>query len=284
MKIFTSAQELNYELKNTALAGLKLGFVPTMGALHSGHISLIKKSKEQTDLTICSIFVNPTQFNEVLDFAQYPRTNPEDISILESNSCDILFMPSVEEMYPDKTYESINFDVGNLNKILEGNHRPGHFNGVAAVVKRLLDLVQPSVMYLGQKDFQQVLVLKKLIKDFEIPVNIVVCETLREADGLAMSSRNRLLTIEERKEAPFIFSQLNKAKEEVIKGGKSYDEIREEVITTFKAHSLFTLEYIDICSAVDLSPVKENMNNHSLVICIAARLGTVRLIDNVLVP
>ena len=210
MQLFSKITEIKEFLSFQKKNSLKIGFVPTMGALHEGHISLLEKAKKENDICVCSIFVNPIQFNNNEDLKKYPRNIESDILYLKSVGCDVLFLPSEEEMYPepDKTI----YDFNGLDKYMEGTFRPGHFNGVAVVVKKLFDIVEPNKAYFGEKDFQQLSIIKYLTKALELPVTIVPCTTMRENDGLAMSSRNKLLTPEERNIAPIIYQTLNSAK------------------------------------------------------------------------
>ena len=256
-----------------------LGFVPTMGALHVGHISLIDASKKKDTITISSIFVNPTQFNDPKDFKKYPVTLEKDISMLEQAGCDVLFLPSVEEMYPDGFNPKMHYDLGFLETVLEGKFRPGHFQGVCMVVHRLLEIVNPDHLYLGQKDYQQCMVIKKLmeINDLKDKVDIIICPTLREADGLAMSSRNTRLNEVERKNAITIFKCLSMIKEN--------DEHETPVALKKKAQLLlekagFKVDYVEIADAGNLCPVKNWDDKQKLVALVAAFMNEVRLIDN----
>jgi pantoate--beta-alanine ligase len=190
MLLFKTTTALENHLSQCRAAGQTIGFVPTMGALHEGHLSLIRTSKAATDLTVCSIFVNPTQFNDPNDLEKYPRQTDQDIHLLHGVATDILFLPEVEAVYPPDLDTSVNLDFGSLDKLMEGEHRPGHFNGVAQVVKRLLDLVQPDKLFMGQKDYQQFCICNSLITQLQLPVALVRCAIVREASGLAMSSRN----------------------------------------------------------------------------------------------
>jgi pantoate--beta-alanine ligase len=210
MILFKKAADLHKYVDEQRKKGVKIAFVPTMGALHAGHIHLVKKAQQSQTITVCSIFVNPVQFNDPDDFAKYPVTLEKDILLLESVQCDILFLPSVEEIYPTGTTHLSRYDLGNLEKVLEGKYRPGHFQGVCAVVHRLLEIVMPDILYLGQKDYQQCLVIKKLIADAGLDSSIVlsIVPTQRENDGLAMSSRNMRLDSDNRKKAPAIYQSL----------------------------------------------------------------------------
>jgi pantoate--beta-alanine ligase len=243
-----------------------IGFVPTMGALHEGHINIVRKSKAENDVTVASVFVNPTQFNNREDFDKYPISIDADIEMLEKNHCDVLFMPSEKEMYPEGQAFTLDFNPGFLDTVMEGAHRPGHFKGVAQVVKRLLDIVEPDVLYLGQKDFQQYKVIEKMIGDLHLPVQLRMAPTVREADGLAMSSRNRRLTN--------AALQLSSISTEIIKQ-ESLEELKE--IPGCEP------EYFEIADAGSLQLLTNIEEKKTVVICTAAWLDGVRLIDNVVV-
>lgn len=259
--------------------GTTIGFVPTMGALHPGHISLIQFSKQQTDITVCSIFVNPTQFNNASDLTHYPRTPEADIKLLEEAGCDILYMPDVKDVYPENDNRQFNF--GYLDTILEGAHRPGHFNGVGQVVSILLEGVKPDKAFFGSKDYQQVMVVKELVKQLKLPVEIVACPILREQDGLAMSSRNTRLSTEERKTAALIPKLMEEAVTLVKTKGITYAKlfIEEQV----RNQPLMKLDYYEICDADTLEPVEEVSKNKPAVSLIALFVGNIRLIDNWLI-
>jgi pantoate--beta-alanine ligase len=281
MILFKKAADLRKWLDHQSTKGRSAGFVPTMGALHEGHISLINASRERNPVTVCSIFVNPTQFNDPNDFKKYPVTIETDIAMLEAAGCDVLFLPSLEQVYPDGVTATRHYDLGYLETILEGKFRPGHFQGVCQVVHRLLDMVQPSHLYLGQKDYQQCMVIKKLTEliHMDDQVTISICPTLREADGLAMSSRNRRLNKEERETAAMIYRSLQMIKE----------RFRQEEIALLKQEAIsvlemtgFKIDYVEIAAATDLSPVTSWDGNTKLVALVAAFLNEVRLIDNML--
>src|ERR1035437_3648920 len=210
MTICGTIIEVNRLVSESRNSGKRIGFVPTMGALHEGHLSLLEAAKKECEITICSIFVNPTQFNDKNDLIRYPRMPEKDCRMLENNGCDIVFMPSVEEIYPQT--DTRIFDFGKLDKVLEGAHRPGHFNGVAQVVSRLFEIVKPDKAFFGLKDYQQVLIIKNLVELLHLPIEIIACPILREPDGLAMSSRNMLLSAEERKAASLIPKLMQEAK------------------------------------------------------------------------
>jgi pantoate--beta-alanine ligase len=255
----------------------KIGFVPTMGALHQGHISLIDKSKSENDITICSIFVNPTQFNNPNDFEKYPITIEADVEKLELNGCDILFMPSVDDIYPEN-FQKSNFELGYLDTILEGKHRNGHFQGVCMVVKRLLEIVTCDILYLGQKDYQQCMVIKKMATDLKIPVEIKIVPTVREENGLAMSSRNKRLNEAEKDAALVIFDILCFLKENIFE--RNIDDLKEKSTEKLKAKG-FEIDYIEITDEI-LSPITNAEKKQTIVALIAASIGDVRLIDNMI--
>ncbi|GAB3552580.1 pantoate--beta-alanine ligase [Spirosoma fluminis] len=248
-----------------------------MGALHEGHISLIETAKRENDLVISSVFVNPVQFNNADDLARYPRTLDSDLKQLETAGCDVVFAPSVEEMYAESPVMKLSF--GDLETVLEGAFRPGHFNGVGIVVAKLFNIVQPDRAYFGQKDLQQVAVVRRLIRDLSFPVELVRCPTIREADGLAMSSRNRNLTPNEREQAPTLFKALTLA-HDLLTEGQSTSQAKAAVTGFFSTNPHFRLEYVEIVNADTLQPVNEVLAPGQTAICLAAHLGKVRLIDN----
>lgn len=269
------------EIKRQAIIlGKTIGFVPTMGALHQGHLSLISKSRAENDITICSVYVNPTQFNNSNDFSRYPRDVEKDAEMLREVGCDYVFTPSDSEMYPDKM--SLNISFGHLETVMEGKFRPGHFNGVGVVVAKLFNLVKPNRAYFGQKDLQQTIIIKKLVETLLFDVELIICDTLREQDGLAMSSRNTLLTLDERKVASILFQALNKAKTLYLEGEK-IPEIVEKATLVINNNPSFKLEYFEIVDLETLLPILENTKKTPIAICIACFLGQVRLIDNFVV-
>lgn len=282
MILFRKADELRNYLDVQALKGKRLGFVPTMGALHSGHLSLLETSLRENDLSICSIFVNPTQFNDPADLKNYPVSTEEDIRLLISGGCDILFFPSVEEIYPAGLETTSRFDLGYLETVLEGEYRPGHFQGVCRVVDRLLDIVQPHTLYLGQKDYQQCLVIKKLVYlTHREAIRIVICPTWRQPDGLAESSRNRRLNNKQRAIAPVIFKTLSEIRNEI--GAGSLTAIRDNARRTLETHG-FRVDYVEIANAETLEPAEHWDGRRKLVALAAVFLDDVRLIDNLLIP
>lgn len=256
-----------------------IGFVPTMGALHQGHISLINQSKQHTDITVCSIFVNPTQFNNPEDLKHYPRTPEQDIKLLEEAGCDILYMPEVKDIYPEN--DTRKFDFGYLDTILEGATRPGHFNGVGQVVSILLEGVKPDKAFFGSKDYQQVMVVKSLVKQLKLPVEIIACPILREPDGLAMSSRNTRLTAEERIIAgmvPDMMQQVNKILRE-----QSIDAAKKFITDLVSKISIMKLDYFEVCDAETLESLSDYNPKNKTVSLIAVFVGNIRLIDNWLI-
>ena len=279
MIICKTIQEIrNSEGKLTSRGG-KIGFVPTMGALHKGHISLIEQSKNTCDVTICSIFVNPNQFNDKADLARYPRTPEADIKMLEDAGCDILFMPSVDEIYP-KTDTRV-FDFGAVDKVLDGAHRPGHFNGVGQVVSRLFEIVKPDKAFFGLKDYQQVLVIKKMVEQLNLKVEIVACDILREPDGLAMSSRNTLLSVEERKAASLIPKIMQEAK--TLSKTMPLAEVKAKLLAEVSTNPLLKADYIEFCDTNTLQSVSEIKPNQKIICLAAIFSGKIRLIDNLFI-
>lgn len=278
MLIFSKIDELQAHLSPTRLQGESIGFVPTMGALHQGHISLINESRRQCDQTVCSIFVNPTQFNDKSDLERYPRMPEKDALLLEKAGCDVLFLPDVNEIYPDN--EKAVFDFGYLNEILEAEHRPGHFNGVAQVVKRFFEIVQPNKAFFGSKDYQQVMIVKALVEQIHLGIEIVSCPILREVDGLAMSSRNSLLSAEERILAALIPKMMQKAKEIALTKGKN--EARAFIVKEIAAHPSMKLDYYEICDANTLQILPNATANKNTLSLIALFVGKIRLIDNLI--
>lgn len=255
-----------------------LGFVPTMGALHTGHIALIERAKAENDLVACSIFVNPTQFNNPEDLKKYPRTLEADLAMLQAAGCDYVFAPSAADMYP--SLPSLKFDFGNLEKILEGEFRPGHFNGVGIVVSKLFHIIKPNKAYFGQKDIQQVAVINSLINDLSFDIELVVCDTVREYSGLAKSSRNRRLSAAGSEKAANIYKSLNLGKN-LLQEGKSISETKQ-AITKFYSELLdFRLEYYEIVSFENLENLNIYDKSKKSAIVIAAFLEEVRLIDNI---
>ena len=277
MNVFTKIVEIKEYLSKLRANGLTIGFVPTMGALHEGHLSLLRKAKQENDICICSIFVNPLQFNNIEDLIKYPRPIEKDIDILTSVNCAILFNPSEKEIYPEPG--NTIFDFGGLDKYMEGASRPGHFNGVAVIVNKLFEIINPNKAYFGEKDYQQLTIIKYLVKALNIPVKIVACPTLRESDGLAMSSRNLRLSSEERKVAPLIYSTLSEIKK--MYKSNTIEDIKRFVKNSIHKCPLMKLEYFEIVNTETLVPVNVIDDSYSRIACIAVYLGNIRLIDNI---
>src|ERR1039458_4280687 len=274
---FETIINLDNHLEKLRKEGFKIGFIPTMGALHKGHLSLIEKAKADKAITVCSIFVNPTQFNNANDLLNYPRTLEADIKLLESISCDVLFIPSVQEIYPEpiKTF----FNFGSLETTMEGAYRKGHFNGMATVVNRLFEIVKPDFAYFGDKDFQQLTIVKMIVKMQNLPIKIIGCETMREEGGLAMSSRNVLLSPNERGDALIISQTLFKAKE--LFQTMPIQELKTWAINNLTKNPSIELEYFEIADAESLKPISNFKSYDSKIRAfIALKIGKTRLIDN----
>lgn len=274
MYIFKRIPDLqNYLAKQNE----SIGFVPTMGALHKGHISLMEKAKNENSLCVCSIFVNPTQFNDKKDFDKYPITLETDIAQLIEAKVDVLFLPEVEEMYPSGTASLKSYDIGYLDTVLDGKFRPGHFNGVCLIVHRLLEAVRPNQLYLGEKDFQQCLVIKQLVNQLHLPIQVNTCPTYREANGLAMSSRNARLSVKGKDEAGVIYKTLLSFKDN--KERNSFKELHDQGIANLSALG-FDVEYLLLANASNLFILDEFELDTPMVVLIAAKYEGVRLIDN----
>ncbi len=277
MIIFKTIQHLHQHLDS--LTTTSIGFVPTMGALHNGHISLINQAKQNNACVICSIFVNPTQFNNPTDFIKYPITIEQDIYALEKAGCTILFLPTVQEMYPEGLENGEVYTLGFIETILEGAYRPGHFNGVCRIVNKLLQAVQPTDLFLGQKDYQQCMVINKLLQLKNYAITLHVCATQREIGGLAMSSRNSRLTAEEKIKAQFIFKTLTYIQQHIQAGNI------EPLLTTATQNLLnagFTVDYIAVADANTLQLITVWNGTQKLVALAAVFVGEVRLIDNLI--
>lgn len=281
MITFKKAKDLQYQLDQCRLKTAGIGFVPTMGALHDGHLSLIKTSLRENQFTVCSIFVNPAQFNDPSDFEKYPSTIAEDVSKLEASDCDLLFLPSVGEVYPHGFEVKKKYDLGYLDTILEGEFRPGHFQGVCMAVEKLLLIVQPDKLYLGQKDYQQCMIITKLIQLMasEEKINIRICPILREKDGLAMSSRNMRLSKEERAKAPALYETLIFLKQNICNG--SLRDLKQEATDQLQKKG-FKTDYVEIANAKTLKPINEWDARTNILGLVAAYIGSVRLIDNMM--
>ena len=272
MKILLNKNDLNEALYSHS----NLGFVPTMGSLHEGHISLIKKSMKECKKTLVSIFVNPTQFNNKKDFANYPKTLSQDIKLLKKSLCDILYCPDVDDVYERIITNTYNFN--GLTQFMEGVFRPGHFNGMATVVEKLLNIIKPDVAFFGQKDLQQLQIVKKLVAQMNCKTKIVGVNTYREKNGLAKSSRNKLLTTEQKRLASNIFKSLVYCKENKH---LSIKNLKNFVQTNLEKHKI-ELEYVEFVEIQSMTPVGSLSKGKKIAICIAAYLDDVRLIDNII--
>lgn len=265
-------------LSKTVPKGQKTGFVPTMGALHDGHIELIRRARRDANTVIASVFVNPTQFNDPRDFEKYPVTLEADIDALQKADTDILFLPSVRDLYPDGTTGLEHYELGYLESILEGFYRPGHFQGVCQVMDRLLRAVDPDLLFMGQKDYQQCMVVGRLLQIIQRKTELITCATVREKDGLAMSSRNKRLSAEQRANAVGIYQALRHIKEN--SGRSSIEQLKKEARRILDQHQ-FKTDYIEIAEADTLTLLQEWNPSKKHVALIAAFQGEVRLIDNI---
>ena len=275
METITNSEELRRALGSRDRSGI--GFVPTMGALHAGHRSLVERARRECATVVVSVFVNPTQFNDKTDLKNYPRTPEADLRLLEEVGADYVFMPSVEEVYPEP--DTRTFDFGMIDKVMEGATRPGHFNGVAQVVSRLFDLVKPAKAYFGEKDFQQLAIIREMVRKYPFNIQIVGCPIVREEDGLALSSRNARLTAEQRKEAlqisKALFASVDFSKSRVLLETKQFVE------DCIRRAPGLELEYFEIVDGNTLQPVKAWDESNYIVGCITVYCGEVRLIDNI---
>jgi pantoate--beta-alanine ligase len=278
LEVIKTNEALSEHLQELKSKGKTIGFVPTLGALHDGHASLIRKCQRKSDITVCSIFVNPTQFNDPKDLEKYPRTLQADSKILKDLKTDILYLPEPDQVYPKNLDTKVAVDFGDLFNVMEGAHRPGHFDGVVQVVKRLLDIVAPDHLYMGQKDFQQFTLIQHMIDELELPVELVVCRTKREESGLAMSSRNVRLTAEHREQAAIIRKTLMAVKRKI----KTHDF---EKLTSYAIRRMsipdFKPEYFSIVNGKNLKQVKTFNEADYIVACTAVWVGKIRLIDNI---
>ena len=275
MKVVNTVAELN-----AALAPLKregVGFVPTMGALHAGHRSLVERARRENDTVVVSVFVNPTQFNDKNDLKNYPRTPEADCAILEAAGADIVFMPTVEDIYPEP--DTRQFDFGLVDKVMEGATRPGHFNGVAQVVSRLFALVNPARAYFGEKDFQQIAVIKAMVEQLSIDVEIVECVIVRGEDGLALSSRNELLTPEHRAAAPHIYATISQCASKME--AMCPEELTNWVVETIDSNPLLKTIYFEAVDARTMQRVEKWSDSERIQGCCAVQAGNIRLIDNI---
>ncbi|MFB3851688.1 MAG: pantoate--beta-alanine ligase [Acidobacteriota bacterium] len=279
MIIVESIKEAKEIIREKKRRGLKIGFVPTMGCLHLGHISLIEKARKLSDYVVVSIFVNPTQFGPNEDYDKYPRTFEQDKIMCEIHNVSMIFHPSVQEMYP-QNFSTFVEVTGQISQVLCGAKREGHFRGVATVVSKLFNIVEPDVAIFGQKDAQQAFIIKKMVKELDFPIEIVVSETVREEDGLAMSSRNNYLSKEERAIAPLIKKALDEAEEAFKKGETKAEILKKKVEQIINSSPLFKIDYVEIVDTENFNPVDE-VSSESLL-AVAAFLGKTRLIDNLI--
>jgi pantoate--beta-alanine ligase len=275
LKIFNNREAIHHYLDDLRSAGKSIGFVPTMGALHAGHLSLIEAARSKTDVVVCSIFVNPTQFNDKKDLENYPRPIEEDLRKLREFKCDVLFLPEVNEMYNSSEFWKIELD--NLDKILEGKIRPGHYQGVTQIVKKLFDTVMPDNAFFGQKDYQQIMVIAHMVKKLKIRVKLVICPIIRENDGLAMSSRNVYLLPGERMQALALYKSLKLA-QELFKTESLY-QIKKKVNAFLESCPGIETEYFEIFNARTFGPVTSK-GAATMIALVAARIGKIRIIDN----
>ncbi|HKL96923.1 MAG TPA: pantoate--beta-alanine ligase [Paludibacteraceae bacterium] len=280
MQIIRTKHELTNYISAAKSAGQSIGFVPTMGALHEGHLMLVKRSVSENDICVVSVFVNPTQFNNKTDLANYPRTLETDAELLASIGCHIIFAPTAEEMYDaDEMTKPFNFNFGGLDAVMEGKFRPGHFNGVVQVVSKLFQLVQPTRAYFGEKDFQQLAIIRRMVRVMNLPVEIVGCPIVREATGLAMSSRNALLTLEQCQLAVHISQVLNESRQFVPETPVS--ELHTALVAAINQVEGLEVEYFDIVDGKTLQSIEKWEETDDIVGCITVYCGKVRLIDNI---
>ncbi|MHC2990819.1 pantoate--beta-alanine ligase [Pontibacter sp. HJ8] len=279
MEVIEQVASLRAIVHALRCSGKRIGFVPTMGALHEGHLQLLRTSARENDVTICSIFVNPTQFNNASDYRLYPRTLEQDTSLLQTIGCDYVFAPTAEEVYPKQTL--LTFSFGALETVMEGAQRPGHFNGVAIVVAKLFNIVQPHKAYFGQKDLQQVAVVRQLVQTLSFDLEVVCMPTVREESGLAMSSRNKRLNDVQRGLATQLYKVLQLARRDLKQ--KPVPTIKHEVAHYLQQVEELELEYFEVADPLTLQPVADVSSSEEVALCIAAFVGGVRLIDNILV-
>ncbi len=279
MLLLKQIADLQKYLNTLRAKGATIGFVPTMGALHKGHVSLVERSRAECQATVVSIFVNPTQFNNAADLEKYPRTAADDIELLSAARADVLFMPSIAEIYPNGMKQPQKFNFGKLDKVLEGQFRPGHFDGMSQVVYRLLEIVEPNKLYMGQKDFQQFMIVRRMLEILKSETKIEMCRIVRENDGLAMSSRNVRLTHADRLLAPKIYEALQEARNRI--GSSGPREIQQLTLNRLKSESRFNVEYVEVVDGNTLMPIIDFRDSNSVVALTAVWLGEVRLIDNI---
>ncbi|MGB5927729.1 MAG: pantoate--beta-alanine ligase [Cyclobacteriaceae bacterium] len=280
MKVITHIEALREYLNSVRKNDKSVGFVPTMGALHEGHLTVVRKSVKKNDLTVCSIYVNPAQFNDPGDLEKYPRSLQSDCLMLEEAGCNVVFAPDTSEVYPGKTVTSLSF--GYLEDVLEGKFRPGHFKGVGLIVSKLFHMVQPHRAYFGQKDYQQFAIIQKLTRDLDFPVELVRVPIVREEDGLAMSSRNMRLSSAERAVAPVFYEALKKA-EKMLLENADVAAVQQAICDMIRQKEGAALEYFAIADPETLMPVSNETVGSQVVLCVAGYVGNIRLIDNLIV-
>lgn len=281
MEVFKQSDTLHDYIGAEKKKGFSIGFVPTMGALHEGHLSLIKQAVKENDICVCSIFVNPIQFNNPTDFQSYPTDIENDLKQLEKAGCKIVFLPDEKEIYPSEEIKEQSFDFHGLDKYMEGAYRPGHFNGVAIVVKRLFEICLPDKAYFGKKDYQQLRIIEEMVKTHSLAVHIIPCEIKREKSGLAMSSRNRRLSDEEKQHAAKIYASLQKAKEN-YKKGFSLKDIKTLVEENLQKIHNSNIEYVAFSDIHNLQPISDFSETKKCILCVAIYVNKVRLIDNII--
>jgi pantoate--beta-alanine ligase len=279
MKVLKTIREAGIFVEASKKSGTTIGFVPTMGALHAGHIALLNRATLENNIVICSIFVNPIQFNNKDDLKNYPRPISDDIRKLEDVACDMLFLPDVSEMYPEPVTDK--YDFGLMDKVMEGKFRPGHFSGVAVVVRKLFEIIKPDRAYFGLKDYQQLRIITTMTAELKLPVDIVACPTVREKDGLAMSSRNVRLNPQNRMIAPAIFKVLTEVK--IKAGDVPVDELERWAIGKINKYEEMSVEYLQIVDGKTLLPISDWTDSSNVVACVAVHVGQVRLIDNIVI-
>lgn len=277
MQVLKSKNELVSLIDSYKKEGKTIGFVPTMGALHNGHLSLVKECKKNSDITVVSIFVNPTQFNDLEDLKRYPRTLDKDTELLKTVDCDLVFAPTVDEIYPEP--DTRKFDFGYLESVMEGARRPGHFNGVGQVVSRLFDIVRPDKAFFGMKDFQQVAIIKNMVKQLNYNIQIIPCPIVREENGLALSSRNTLLGEDYKKNAPHIYATLKKARN--LASEMSVSDLKKWITDEINNNPYLETEYVEIVDDTTLKVTENWTEKGTKVACVAVYAGKIRLIDNI---
>tara|TARA_B100001057_G_scaffold500650_1_gene616901 strand:- start:2075 stop:2923 length:849 start_codon:yes stop_codon:yes gene_type:complete len=277
MQVLTNINSINQLLEKFRDSNKIIGFVPTMGALHEGHLSLVKLAQKDCDIVVCSIFINPTQFNDPNDLENYPITIEEDIKLLEEQSCDILFLPNVTEMYP-RGLNTKQYLLNGIDKVLEGQKRPGHFDGVCTIVHRLFSIVKPNTAYFGEKDFQQVAIIRQIVNSLSLPIQIKTGKTIREKDGLAKSSRNTLLKVSQRQKAAHVYASLQKIKS--LFGKMECNQLKRMIRDEVKQIDDMQLDYLEIVNPHSFRPLQGKATNQEAIALIAVFLGKVRLIDN----